>query len=350
MATDFLRILQEVRGTLGPDEIYTDGIYWDLTISDHSTFPGKYGHMLHMYNVVAPLEDNIQLILDNTPIIQDVSDNMVDINKVAAVDTEISRLALSIAAIDSLYADKITLDSLFADKPTLDGLFVSKSAIDSLFIDKPTLDSLYTDKVTLDTVFATKDNIDLVGASIVDVNTAAANIVDIQNAEENALSAKLSKWVAEASMMTADSYATETEDVVVKIYTSNGDGTFTVTPTTEYSSQHWQIKADAAIAGNEEILGTNGGLVRYDKVLSNIPILRIVYGASDIILQVIYVGDDGSDDGTTGTNFVRSQLGYTGVDLIEVKYFYGTVNLTTASGTTALTYVSNQLDTTSYTE
>lgn len=46
-----------------------------------------------------------------------------------------------------------------------------------------------------------------------------------------------------AAKMTADSYATEAENVLVKIYTSNGNGTFTATNTTEYSSLHYKNKA-----------------------------------------------------------------------------------------------------------
>ena len=45
--------------------------------------------------------------------------------------------------------------------------------------------------------------------------------------------------------MTTDSYATEDEDVFVKIYTSNGNGTFSYTNTTEYSAKHFSIKANA---------------------------------------------------------------------------------------------------------
>lgn len=59
-------------------------------------------------------------------------------------------------------------------------------------------------------------------------------------------SAELDKWIAEAEKMTADSYATEPEDTVVKVYTSNGDGTFTSTDTAEYSALHWAAKAEAS--------------------------------------------------------------------------------------------------------
>jgi len=66
---------------------------------------------------------------------------------------------------------------------------------------------------------------------------------------DNIQEAQLSMWISEAEAMTADSYATEAVNVPVKIYTSNGDGTFTITDTTEYSSYHWSIES-ATASGN----------------------------------------------------------------------------------------------------
>lgn len=55
--------------------------------------------------------------------------------------------------------------------------------------------------------------------------------------------ATLQAWISQAHQKTSDSYATEAEDVFVKTYTSDGDGTFTATDTTEYSALHWAAKA-----------------------------------------------------------------------------------------------------------
>ncbi len=90
-------------------------------------------------------------------------------------------------------------------------------------------------------------NVDILAQNITNVNKVANNIVDIQNAEENSIIAKEEAWRAEAERLTANSYATEPEDVYVKIYTSNNDGTFTVTDTTDYSSYHWEKKAASLI-------------------------------------------------------------------------------------------------------
>ena len=76
-------------------------------------------------------------------------------------------------------------------------------------------------------------------------NTAGTALVNDTDPPSWAISTELSKWEAEASQMTADSYATEAEDVFVNMWTSDGDGTFTSTPTVDYSALHWAAKSDA---------------------------------------------------------------------------------------------------------
>jgi len=59
---------------------------------------------------------------------------------------------------------------------------------------------------------------------------------------------QVDKWESTATKMTADSYATEPEDVLVKVWSSNGDGTFSSVDTTEYSALHHKSKAETAEA------------------------------------------------------------------------------------------------------
>jgi hypothetical protein len=68
------------------------------------------------------------------------------------------------------------------------------------------------------------------------------------SASGSATTATLKALEAEAFRLTADSYANEPEDTPVKIYTSNGDGTFTITNTSpaEYSALHYSLKSEAA--------------------------------------------------------------------------------------------------------
>lgn len=83
--------------------------------------------------------------------------------------------------------------------------------------------------------------------AVVDAQTAQAAAETAQStAETNATLSQLAAWDAEAEVLTANSYALQPEDVFVNIYTSDDDGTFTVTATTEYSSLHWAAKADAS--------------------------------------------------------------------------------------------------------
>jgi hypothetical protein len=73
-----------------------------------------------------------------------------------------------------------------------------------------------------------------------------ASTISASASASSATEALLRVWEAEAEKMTADSYANEAEDVFVKIYSSNGDGTFSYTDGDTYSSLHWKIKADKA--------------------------------------------------------------------------------------------------------
>lgn len=55
---------------------------------------------------------------------------------------------------------------------------------------------------------------------------------------------QLKAWIAEADALTSLSYATEAEDTVVNLVTSDGDGTFTYTPQTSiYSALHYAAKS-----------------------------------------------------------------------------------------------------------
>ncbi len=63
------------------------------------------------------------------------------------------------------------------------------------------------------------------------------------------LTAEEKGWNSEAEAMNSASFATEPEDVNVKTYTSNGDGTFIATDTIYYSSFHWEEKAKLVASG-----------------------------------------------------------------------------------------------------
>lgn len=80
---------------------------------------------------------------------------------------------------------------------------------------------------------------------------ASAAAASASAASTSANDAQLREWEAEAWRLTADSYANEAEDVPVNIVTSDGDGTFTYTPTSpaEYSALHWATKSESYVGG-----------------------------------------------------------------------------------------------------
>ena len=102
-----------------------------------------------------------------------------------------------------------------------------------------------------DTAFSVTPN--CIEGDVISVSAVRDTLIgDISDAEQavidsaaNAADAQNKAWEAEAEQMTADSWAVEPEDVAVKIYTSDGDGTFTATDTNpvEYSSLHHAAKS-----------------------------------------------------------------------------------------------------------
>jgi hypothetical protein len=138
-----------------------------------------------------------------------------------------------------------SLDTVSANIGLIEDVFDMQSMLDyTKNILEPKLDnlSLFEDKLTLVTSEPLKQ-------SILDAESNAG--VATTKAEESSDSAdasKLDRWIAEAQKKTADSYATEAEDVLVKLYTSNGDGTFSYTNSTEYSSLHWATKAQELVS------------------------------------------------------------------------------------------------------
>jgi len=84
-------------------------------------------------------------------------------------------------------------------------------------------------------------------------------------------STQLRRWEAEAEKMTADSYANEAVDTFVKKYTSNGDGTFSVTNTSDRSAYHWSTKMNLALSnvtvvdlvGDLAVINVNDATVVY---------------------------------------------------------------------------------------
>lgn len=91
------------------------------------------------------------------------------------------------------------------------------------------------------------------------MESASAKNIAITKANEASINAnysQLRKWEAEAEKKTANSYANENEDVKVKEFHSNGDGTFSYDEVNAYSSKHWRIKA-TNISGGALLLNNN---------------------------------------------------------------------------------------------
>ena len=159
-------------------------------------------------------------------------------------------------------------------------------------------------------------------------NTAGNALENDTESPSWATATELSKWEAVAAQMTSDSYATEPEDVFVKLWTSDGDGTYSSTDTTEYSSLHWAAKADASpgpylpldgtspMTGAIQLAGGSEGAVKFSTLwyagllpLSNafaihdetndVSSIRINIGSKPLLLDTTNISWDGSPILTT---------------------------------------------------
>ncbi len=232
-----------------------------------------------------------------------------------------------------------------------------------------------------------------------------------QSSEDDA---ELSEWRSEASSKTADSFASDDEDIITKIYTSNDDGTYSGENSGSYSSKHYSIKSansaaeasdsesaasasannkgswssltgvlsvPASVNHNDEVWvlnedvndvtqeepsvstkWTEAGSSRQVKLNTKVVGTAMLdrhdkqLGSRDVI-QMVYNSDDKlevvrySDDDDSNLYF-RDVMSYnTGGKLIKVEHYNGRGDLTTTDGTTTLNYNSaDKLVSTSYTE
>lgn len=130
--------------------------------------------------------------------------------------------------------------------------------------------------------------------------SATATASDVITTNSNVTSIQLKAWVVEAIRLTADSYATEAEDVFVKVYTSNNNGAFIASPTTEYSALHWaskSVKSMALKADKESptFTGNVGGITKsmvgLDKVDNTTDLSKPISNAVQDAITAITVVD-----------------------------------------------------------
>jgi len=198
-------------------------------------------------NLVADNEANINLVATNIDNVNSVGNNIDDVVAVAQANVDIISDDLSGRFTYSDDLGSIT-DPTEADNGDSKIANVSDNITEIIAVG--------SNIANVNSVGANTTNINIVAADIDNVNTAADNLADIQAAPIAATNAQLRAWEAEAKKRTADSYATEDEDVFVKIWSSNGDGTFSFVNSTDYSAYHWKGKAEA-VASTDALLKAN---------------------------------------------------------------------------------------------
>lgn len=185
--------------------------------------------------------------------VETVSSNTASVTTVSGSIANINTVATNIANVNTVAGNN-------SNVTTVAGISGNVTTVAGISANVTTV---ATNSASVNTVAGGISNVNSVATNILDVNAVATtvvpNIAEILLADNNAAiattkaseasasatSAQLKAWESEAERLTAESYATEAEDVPVNIVTSDGDGTFTYTPTSpaEYSALHWRNKA-----------------------------------------------------------------------------------------------------------
>lgn len=224
MASDFIELLRDIRGT----QLTTQ-----LASEDRTCI---YGDITYMYEGLADIITNSQAFLDLNNIsneivsLEAIKDDIITVEGISSeivdVSSEPLRGAILQAQTDTVAINKVKDDTLAINDLSSDPM---RSAILDISLDP-------------------------VRQSVLDAGTNATT------ATIQATEAQLRAWESEAERMTANSNATESEDVFVKLYSSNEDGTFSFVDSTEYSSFHWKQKSSLSASGTAEDISYNNQL------------------------------------------------------------------------------------------
>ena len=213
-------------------------------------------------NTVATSIANVNLTGGSIAGVNTVAADIVNVNTVATdlnePISEINTVAVDIANVNKVGTDIANVNTVATSIANVNTTVANIANVNAVGLD------LLEPISEINTVAASIANVDTVSGSIASVTTVATDLdkligtnqptdsailnalTNATDSANSATNAQLSEWEAEASRLTATSYAVEAENVLVNLVTSNGDGTYTYTPQTGvYSSLHYESKYTA---------------------------------------------------------------------------------------------------------
>ena len=195
-------------------------------------------------------------LINNAAVLDVAVDNTIYDNlevRVADTEDELTQNPTDVSIVASIANDVVAVSSIQADVTDVAAIDTDVTAVNTDPLKTAILNGDANATATAADVVTTNADVVLTNADVVSSGTNATN-------------AQLSAWEAEAEALTADSYASEPVGVLVKEYTSDGDGTFTATATTKFSALNHanstQGVTDLAISKREPVfsLVTNNGI------------------------------------------------------------------------------------------
>lgn len=226
-------------------------------------------------------QDTLQTVADIAPQVEAVAAIDTAVTEVAAIDTDVTKVSAidvdvsKVASIDGqviIVADNDTSITIVGDdiakgkgsNLVTDSAILNAITNANIAISKATEASVSADlsstKAEESRVSSVASEESYQNALLVEAEVVAQGDIQVARSEKE-------KWYAEAEALTADSYATEAHNILVKIYTSNDDGTFTATDTTEYSALHWAEESALSAQGSANNISVD--TLNFNNALSN---------------------------------------------------------------------------------
>jgi len=196
-----------------------------------------------------------------------VADNKVNVDTVAGDTTAINQTASDTSAINEIYNNRLEIYE--ADNNAAIAITkASEAAVSASEAATSAGEAVISANDALASKYLTDDNVLITNNDVLTTNSnksiTAADVVTTNTNRDTTTSDRgvvlSDKYITEAYKKTVESLNNEAVDVLTKVYTSNGDGTFTSEDTTGYSCYHWQVKALEAVTDTASALDDELGL------------------------------------------------------------------------------------------
>ena len=250
-------IASDVRSVadIASDVITVSGNTTEVTaVAGIATDVAKVGAIDAEVGVVAGIDTKVSDVAGIKDSVIAVGEVASKVAQVADIDSKVATVSDNIAIVRNVASIKDDVQNVSDIRDKITTVVDDRAMIQEVLDNKVNIDKVALADTIIEDVANHIDDIEVVSNNIVDINTTVINMNDINevatnlekgasseilNAQMYAREAQLKMWEAEARRRTADEYATNPISKEVRIWHSDGDGTYTTQLSGEYSAVHW---------------------------------------------------------------------------------------------------------------